>query len=162
MPVGFEVSDVWKSRGRGFQLGIMQGDGIVIHLTGQVVWSVSEGIMGNGDVEAQTRQCFENIKRLLEKVDGEIPDIVSITTYFTKRAQLPSIQKIRTEYLKTGQEPVSTSVMVAGLGHEDFLVELTPVAVIPKSWFVTLWSLYANRSCRGCCGLCDRCFDGNL
>lgn len=31
--------------------------------------------------------------------------------------------------------PVSTSVMVAGLGHPDFLVELTPIAVVSKEHF---------------------------
>lgn len=136
MPVGFEVEDVWQSRNRGFQMGAVQRDGIVIHLTGQVTWTAKEEIVGKGDVEAQTRQIYDNIARLLRKVGGELSDIVAITTYFTDRAQLPSIQKVRAEYLEIGQEPVSTSVMVAGLGHEDFLVELTPIAVIPKRRFI--------------------------
>lgn len=136
MPVGFEVDKVWQARNRGFQMGAIQPDGIVVHLTGQVAWSSEEKIVGAGDVEAQTRQIFDNISKLLEKVGGELSDIVAITTYFTDRAQLPLIQKVRTEYLKAGREPVSTSVMVAGLGHEDFLVELTPIAVIPEQRFI--------------------------
>jgi 2-iminobutanoate/2-iminopropanoate deaminase len=135
MPVGFEVEDVWQSRNRGFQMGTVQQDGIVIHLTGQVAWSAKEEVIGKGDVEAQTRQIFDNISKLLRKVGGELSDIVAITTYFTDRAQLPLIQKVRAEYLEAGHEPVSTSVMVAGLGHEDFLVELTPIAVIPERRF---------------------------
>ena len=62
-------------------------------------------------------------------------DIVSITTYFTDRSQLPLIQLVRSEFLTTGHEPASTSVMVAGLGHEDFLVELSPIAVVPVDRF---------------------------
>jgi 2-iminobutanoate/2-iminopropanoate deaminase len=69
-------------------------------------------------------------------VGGDLSDIIAVTTYFTERAQLPIIQKVRSEYLKAGQEPVSTSVMVAGLGHEDFLVELTPIVVIPEQRFI--------------------------
>jgi 2-iminobutanoate/2-iminopropanoate deaminase len=115
--------------------GAVQQDGIVIHLTGQVAWSAKEEIVGKGDVEVQTRQIFDNISKLLQKVGGELSDIVAITTYFTDRAQLPLIQKVRSEYLEAGHEPVSTSVMVAGLGHEDFLVELTPIAVIPERRF---------------------------
>ncbi|MGL4237835.1 RidA family protein [Tabrizicola sp.] len=136
MQIGFEVDDVWRARGRGFQMGAVQQDGIVIHLTGQVSWSANEEIVGKGDVEVQTRQIFSNISKLLRRVGGDLSDIVAITTYFTDRSQLPIIQKVRTEYLTAGQEPVSTSVMVAGLGHEDFLVELTPIAVIPKQRFV--------------------------
>lgn len=135
MPVGFEVEDVWRARNRGFQMGAVQQDGIVIHLTGQVAWSAREEIVGKGDIEAQTRQIFINISRLLQKVGGELSDIVAITTYFTDRAQLPLIQKVRAEYLEAGREPVSTSVLVAGPGHEDFLVELTPIAVIPQKRF---------------------------
>jgi 2-iminobutanoate/2-iminopropanoate deaminase len=136
MPVGFEVEEVWKAKNRGFQMGTVQQDGIVIHLTGQVAWSADEVIVGKGDIERQTKQIFENIARLLAKVGGELSDIVSITTYFTDRAQLPIIQMVRTQYLKAGREPVSTSVMVAGLGHEDFLIELTPIAVIPEERFI--------------------------
>jgi enamine deaminase RidA (YjgF/YER057c/UK114 family) len=73
---------------------------------------------------------------LLEKVGGGLADVVSITTYFTDRAQLPLIQKVRADHFASGKEPASTSVMVAGLGHEDFPVELTPIAVIPEDRFI--------------------------
>lgn len=136
MPVGFETDNVWCAQNRGFQMGAVQPDGVVIHLTGQVAWSADEEIVGKDDVEAQTRQIFDNISKLLEKVGGELSDIVSVTTYFTDRTQLPSIQRVRTEFFERGEEPVSTSVMVAGLGHEHFLVELTPIAVIPKERFI--------------------------
>jgi len=135
MPQGFEVLDVWQARGRGFQMGAVQPSGEVIHLTGQVAWDENEQIVGIGDIEVQTRCCFENISKLLNFVGGELGDIVSITTYFTDRSQLPAIQKIRAEFLAADSAPVSTSIMVAGLGHKDFLVELTPIAVIPKERF---------------------------
>jgi enamine deaminase RidA (YjgF/YER057c/UK114 family) len=117
-------------------MGVVQHDGHVIHFTGQVAWDEDEQIVGLGDVEAQTRQCFENILALLKPVGGTIEDIVSMTTWFTDRAQLPAIQRVRAEFLTDETAPVSTSVMVAGLGHADFLVELTPVAVIPAVRFV--------------------------
>jgi len=135
MPKGFEVLDVWQARGRGFQMAAVQPPGQVIHLTGQVAWDEDEQIVGVGDIEVQTRVCFENIRKLLKFVGGELSDIVSITTYFTDRSQLPAIQKIRTEFLPAESAPVSTSIMVAGLGHKDFLVELTPIAIIPKERF---------------------------
>lgn len=136
MPIGFDTDNVWRAQNRGFQMGTVQPEGVVIHLTGQVSWSVDEDIVGKNDVEMQTRQILDNISKLLEKVGGNLSDIVSITTYFTDRVQLPAIQKVRTEFFESGKEPVSTSVMVAGLGHEDFLVELTPIAVIPKERFI--------------------------
>lgn len=136
MATGFNPPGVWAPRGRGFNMGVVQHDGHVVHFTGQVAWDENEEIVGKRDIEAQTRQCFRNIRAILAAVGGTLEDVVSITTYFTDRAQLPAIQKVRTEFLHGDTAPVSTSVMVAGLGHEDFLVELTPVAVIPRERFV--------------------------
>ncbi|MGI9506751.1 MAG: RidA family protein [Geminicoccaceae bacterium] len=135
MPIGFEADSVWRARGRGFQMAAMQPEGIVIHLTGQVARDRHEQIVGKGDVEVQTRTCFQNIEALLAEVGGQLGDIISITTYFLDRAHLPVIQKVRNEFLDDKTAPVSTSIMVAGLGHEDFLIELTPIAVIPNQRF---------------------------
>ena len=136
MATGFNPTGVWGPCGRGFSMGVVQHDGHVVHLTGQVAWDENEQIVGRDDVAVQTRQCFGNISTVLAQVGGTLDDIVSITTYFTDRAQLPAIQAVRTEVFGGDTAPVSTSVMVAGLGHEDFLVELTPVAVIPRDRFI--------------------------
>ena len=136
MAAGFNPPGVWKPNGRGFNIGVVQHEGHVIQFTGQVAWDEDEQIVGKGDVELQTRQCFRNITAVLQSVGGSIEDIVSITTYFTDRSHLPAIQRVRTEFLQSRTTPVSTSVMLAGLGHEDFLVELTPTAVIPEERFI--------------------------
>ncbi|NNF79934.1 MAG: RidA family protein [Rhizobiales bacterium] len=128
-------SGVWQPKVRGFNMAAIQPTGHVVHFTGQVAWDENETIVGLGDIEAQTRQCFVNIGHILTALGGRMEDIVSITTYYTHRTQLPAIQKVRTAFLKADAAPVSTSVMVAGLGHPDFLVELTPIAVIPEDRF---------------------------
>ena len=138
MAIGFNPSGVWSPHGRGFNMGLAQPDGHVIYITGQVAWDEDEKLVGKNDVEIQTRQCFLNIQTILKTIGGTLEDVISITTYFTERAQLPMIQKVRSEFLNATTAPVSTSVMIAGLGHEDFLVELTPIAVIPKDRFVEM------------------------
>lgn len=135
MPKGYDPPGSWRPRGRGFSMGVVQHAGRVIHLTGQVAWNEAEEIVGRGDVRAQTRQCFRNIEAVLAAVGGRLEDIVSVTTYFTDRAQLPAIQEVRSAVFGAEGGPVSTSVMVAGLGHPDFLVELTPIAVVPDARF---------------------------
>ena len=134
MKKSFESERVWKSRNRGFSMGTIQPEGKVIYLTGQVAWDANENIVGKGDVAEQTRQCFRNIKSLLLEVDCTLSDIVSITTYFLNLDDLPQIQAVRNEFLPTINPPVSTSVKVAGLGHDDFLIELTPIAVVSSSY----------------------------
>lgn len=133
---GFTTEEVWQPNGRGFSMGIAAGEGRVVHLTGQVAWDRNERIVGPGDPEEQTRQAFRNIKALLESIGGRMSDIVQITTYYLDPAHLPLIQKVRLDFLDSQTPPASTSVMVARLGHPDFLVELTPVAVIPEDRLV--------------------------
>ena len=133
---GFNPAGVWGPRGRGFSMGLAHDAGVMVHLTGQVAWDADEQIIGHGDVTRQTEACFENIRTVLEEVGGTLEDIVSITTWFLDRGDLAAIQKVRSKYLDFPNPPVSSSIMVAGLGHEDFLVELTPVAVVPFERYV--------------------------
>jgi len=132
---GFNPNGVWRPRGRGFSMGVIQHPGHVVHFTGQVAWNENEEIVGRGDVRAQTHQCFRNIQVVLSAVGGVLGDIVSMTTYFTDRSHLRIIQEVRVEYFGADAAPASTSVMVAGLGHEDFLVELSPIAIVPPERF---------------------------
>jgi enamine deaminase RidA (YjgF/YER057c/UK114 family) len=113
-------------------MGIIQPEGRVIHLTGQVAWDAKENIIGMDDVAEQTRQCLRNIEALMREVGGTLENIVSITTYYLRMDDLPKIQAVRNELLSGTDPPVSTSVKVAGLGHMDFLVELTAIAVVPN------------------------------
>ncbi|MEQ8710606.1 MAG: RidA family protein [Rhodospirillales bacterium] len=136
MAQGFSSTGVWAARGRGFSMGMAEPDGVVVHLTGQVAWDADERIVGPGDAGLQTRQAFRNIELLLAEAGGGLADLVAVTTWFLRREDLPAIQAVRAELLGDADPPVSTSVMVAGLGHEDFLVELTPVAVIPHQRFL--------------------------
>jgi enamine deaminase RidA (YjgF/YER057c/UK114 family) len=133
-----DADGVWSPHGRGFSMGIVQPEGRVIHFTGQVAWDENEEIVGNGDVSEQTRQCFRNIEKVLAAVGGRLDDLVAVTTYYTDRSQLPLIQQVRSEFLHADNAPTSTSIMVAGLGHEDFLVELAPIAVVPDNRFIAL------------------------
>jgi enamine deaminase RidA (YjgF/YER057c/UK114 family) len=136
MKTTIDADDVWSARGRGFSMGIVQPEGKVIHFTGQVAWDENEQIVGKGDVAEQTRQCFRNIEKVLAAVGGRLDDLVTVTTYYTNRSQLPLIQQVRGEFLDADNAPTSTSIMAAGLGHEDFLVELAPIAVVPDDRFI--------------------------
>ncbi len=116
-------------------MGYVQPEGRVIHFTGQVAWDADEMIVGLDDVEEQTRQCYRNIEFLLKEIGGNLEDLVEVTTYFINHDDLAKIQAVRTEILIGSNAPVSTSIRIAGLGHPDFLVELSPIAVVPLDRF---------------------------
>ena len=131
---GYEVADVWRARGRGFSMAKVAPRGRLVHLTGQVAWDAGEAIVCPGDVEGQTRRCFENIRRLLLPVGGRLDDLVDTTTWLLAAEDLPAVQRVRDD-LRLVDPPCSTSVVVAALGHPDFLVEITAVAVVPPERF---------------------------
>ena len=55
--------------------------GRMIFLSGQVAFDCDRQIVGKDDVVAQTRQAMRNLKAAVETGDGEISDIVQITTH---------------------------------------------------------------------------------
>jgi enamine deaminase RidA (YjgF/YER057c/UK114 family) len=132
---GYNPKGVWPSNGRPLSQGVIAGEGEVIHVTGQVAWDKTGTIVGVGDVEAQMEQCIENIRVILAEVGGTLDDVVSLTIYFVDRAHLPAIGKVRARHFKADNGPAGISLMVAGLVTPDLLVEVVPIAVVPKARF---------------------------
>ena len=135
MVQGFNPAGLWLEENAGYQQGVVQPEGRVIHMTGQVAWNSDLEIVGVGDVGAQTEQCFRNIETLLSAEGGTLDDIVSMTIYFTAPGQRPAISEVRNRAFAPGRAPVSIYIQAAGLVHPDLLVELVPIAVVPHERF---------------------------
>jgi enamine deaminase RidA (YjgF/YER057c/UK114 family) len=135
MADGFNPKGVWAPGNRAFSHGVIQGEGVVVHVTGQVAWDEHSAVVGEGDAAAQMEQAIENVRRILAEVGGVLDDVVSMTIYFLDRADVPAIQRIRSRYFTAGTAPTSTLIQVPGLVVPELLVELVPLAVVPHSRF---------------------------
>ncbi len=135
MAYAFNPPGVWSPGTRAFSQGTIAGEGLTLHVSGQVAWDADSNVVGVGDIEAQTVQVFENIKTIVETAGGTLEDIVALTLYFLDRAHLPAIQEVRRRYLQVPGAPTSTAIQVAGLVDPELLVEITPVALIPHGRF---------------------------
>ena len=104
--------------------------GKVIYIAGQTSVDANGNLVGKGDIEAQTRQVFQNIQKCLEAAGATFDQVVKINVYSTDLdAHLGVIAKIRQEYLSKG--PVaSTTVQVSRLVHPDWLLEIEAVAIL--------------------------------
>lgn len=100
-------------------------------MTGQVAWDGEGNLVGEGDCEAQLRQCFDNVEHILRAVGGRFEDMVSLTIYFLNTEDMPAIQRVRAEKLAPEIAPASILIQTPGLVVPELLVELVPVAVIP-------------------------------
>ncbi|MEM7056827.1 MAG: RidA family protein [Pseudomonadota bacterium] len=133
----FNPPSVWGAGGRGISIATVPPPGQTVYLTGQVAWDENENIVGGDDVAEQTRQCFRNIRAILAQFGGTLQDIVEITTWYTDSSQIPIIHKVRGEFFEPDAGPASTAIQVTAMAYPEFLVEFTPVAVIPFDRFKT-------------------------
>lgn len=106
------------------------GDAVWIHVSGQIAIDLEGNLVGPGDLRAQTRQVFENLRAILEAHDATFADVVKIGTYLTTLDDLAGMREVRSEYL-TSEPPASTAVQVVALVVPDALIEIDLVAVVP-------------------------------
>ena len=106
------------------------GDAVWIHVSGQIAIDTEGNLVGPGDVRAQTRQVFENLKAILETNGATFADAVKIGTYLTTLDDLAGMREVRSEYL-TAEPPASTAVQVVALVVPEALIEIDLVAVVP-------------------------------
>ena len=103
--------------------------GRVIFISGQVPLDQTGELVGEGDIEAQTRQVFGNLTAALEAADASWPDVVKLNFFVVDVAQIGAVRGVRDEYVNTGQPPASTLIEVSRLFRDDVLIEVDAVAV---------------------------------
>jgi 2-iminobutanoate/2-iminopropanoate deaminase len=106
------------------------GDAVWIHVSGQIAIDLEGNLVGPGDVRAQTRQVFENLRAILEANGATFADVVKIGTFLTTLDDLAGMREVRGEYL-TSEPPASTAVQVVALVVPDAVIEIDLVAVVP-------------------------------
>ena len=135
---GFCPPDMWGADQMDcFSQAVVQPEGRVLHVTGQVAWDRDSNVVGLGDAGKQTRKCVENIEEILSHYGGRLDDIVSLSFFFLNREDIPAIREVRGELLTypAGLAPISVFIQVSGLVLPEFLIEIAPVAVIPHARF---------------------------
>jgi 2-iminobutanoate/2-iminopropanoate deaminase len=106
----------------------MEG-GRLLYIAGQVAWDSSGNIVGKGDVRAQARQVFENLRGVLQAAGGDLSSLMKITTYITRIENFPAVAEARSAVFQ-GELPASTLIVVKSLFHPDFLIEVEGVASV--------------------------------
>ena len=106
----------------------MEG-GRLLYISGQVAWDTSGNVVGKGDARAQARQVFENLRGVLQAAGGDLGNLMKVTTYITRIEDFPAISQVRAEVFQ-GELPASTLIVVKGLFHPDFLIEVEGIAAV--------------------------------
>lgn len=104
------------------------GAGALLFVSGQVALDDDGEIVGPGDMERQAQQVFTLLERILADQDAGFGDVVSIRTFVSDMALLPTYGAVRARHI-TGPAPTSTTVEVTRLFRPEALVEVDLVAV---------------------------------
>ena len=96
-----------------------------LHISGQVGID-PDGNLADG-AEAQMELCWRNILTVLKGAGMDAGNIVKVTAYLTRQQDTPIYREVRDRMLE-GAETASTLIIVSGLAHPDWLVEIEAVA----------------------------------
>jgi 2-iminobutanoate/2-iminopropanoate deaminase len=103
-------------------------DATWIHVSGQVALDLDGNLVGPGDLRAQTRQVFENLRSVLSASGATFEDVVKVNTYVTTVDDVAGMREERGRFLS--ELPASTAVQIAALFVPGALIEVDLVAVI--------------------------------
>jgi len=110
-----------------FSPGIKAGD--YIFISGQVGHVDEKGNELKG-IEAQTRQCLENMKRVLNAAGASLSDVVKSTVFLVRADDFASMNEVYKSYF-TADLPARSTVIVAALARPQIVVEIECVAYQP-------------------------------
>jgi reactive intermediate/imine deaminase len=103
------------------------GDRRMRFVSGQLPLDRDGALVGAGDMAAQTRQVFENLRIILEAEGATFADVVKMGTFVTSLDDLAAVRAVRREYLGT-EPPASTLVQVRALVLPEAMIEIDVIA----------------------------------
>jgi reactive intermediate/imine deaminase len=118
------------SKPNGYSHIVVAPPGEVIYLSGQVALDENGKVVGTGDIQAQTKQVFENLKSALTASGASFANLVKINFYLTDVTQIQKVRDVRDQYIQE-EPPASTLVEVKALARPELMIEVDGIAVIP-------------------------------
>lgn len=113
----------------GYSQAVKVGD--TIYLSGQISHDETGEIVGVGDVEAQIRQAYTNIKKLLAEYGAGVENIVDETWFVTDIEAGDAVAgRLRKEIYSGAPVAALTVVQIQRLAFPELLIEIKCVAKV--------------------------------
>jgi reactive intermediate/imine deaminase len=103
-----------------------------VYCSGQLALDPDRGEMvGDGDVEAETRQVLRNLEAILTEAGASRGDVVKATVYLTNMNEFSKMNQVYAEFFEGLVPPARATVQVAALPKAakveiDFVARLKP------------------------------------
>jgi enamine deaminase RidA (YjgF/YER057c/UK114 family) len=89
-------------------------------------------VKGLGDAAAQTHAALDSLEASLHAAGGSLANLTKLTTCIVDRGYRPDVYRVITERIPNVR-PVSTGLVVAGLGLPELIVQIDAEAAIPAN-----------------------------
>jgi len=132
------VDDMWQWKGDAkFSNTVVVGDQVFI--SGQQTLDKDGVVLNPGDIAAQTRNVFENMKSSLVGLNMGLDDLVRLNTYYVFEGDdkdattfWEEMTRVRLEYFPD-PGPAATAVRAKGMPYEGQLIQIEGVALKGRS-----------------------------
>jgi reactive intermediate/imine deaminase len=88
--------------------------GRTVYVSGQIPLDPATGELVGGDMEAQVRRVFENLKAIAIAAGGSLADAAKLTVYLTDLGHFQLVNRVMAEYVPQPY-PARAAVAVAAL-----------------------------------------------
>ena len=85
-----------------------------VYLSGQIPLDPNSGLLVEGDIDAQARRAFDNLKAVCEAAGGSLDDVVRLGLYLTDLGQFAAVNAVMADYFDAPY-PARSTIGVASL-----------------------------------------------
>jgi reactive intermediate/imine deaminase len=88
--------------------------GDTVYISGQIPLDPATGTLVSGDIEAEIKRVFENLKAVAEAAGGTLANAVKMSVFLTDMTHFPKVNEVMATYC-TMPYPARAAVGVAAL-----------------------------------------------
>lgn len=88
--------------------------GNTVYFSGQIPLDPATGNLVDGDIAAQARRAFDNLKAVAEAAGGSLDRIVRLGLYLTDLSQFAAVNSVMQDYF-AAPYPARSTIEVSGL-----------------------------------------------
>jgi 2-iminobutanoate/2-iminopropanoate deaminase len=99
-----------------------------VFVSGQIPLDPHTGQLVQGDIQAQARQCLENLKAILEAAGTTMDKLVKVTVFAKDLKDFQAINRVYAEYFK--ENPPARSFVEVSRLPRDAAIEIEGIALL--------------------------------
>ena len=103
--------------------------GQTVFLSGQIPLDPATGDVVAGDIDAQARRAFANLKAVCETAGGSLDDVQRLGLYLTDLSQFAAVNAVMAEYF-SAPFPARSTIEVSAL-PKGVMFEVDAILVLP-------------------------------